>query len=55
MNILGICSISKKNFPKKRSTMTDEEKAKIKNLIKDICIIRPIKFGQPTLLILKLP
>ena len=41
MNILGICSISKKNFPKKRSTMTDEEKAKIKNLIKDICIIRP--------------
>ena len=41
MNILGIKSISSLSFPKKKNSMSDSEKAKIKNLIKNIDIIRP--------------
>lgn len=41
MRILGLYSISKKNFPKRKSSMSEEEKSKIKNLIKDVLVIRP--------------
>lgn len=41
MNILGLKSISSLKFPKKKNTMSDEEKKNIKNLIKDLNIHRP--------------
>ena len=41
MRILGLISISKSNFPKSKSRMSDSEKSKIINLIKNLDIIRP--------------
>lgn len=41
MNILGIKSTSHLSFPKKKNSMNDSEKSKIKNLIKNLDIIRP--------------
>lgn len=41
MNILGIKSTSSLSFPKKKNSMSDSEKLKIKNLIKNLDIIRP--------------
>ena len=41
MSLLGIQSIVKSNFPKKKNTMSELEKSKIINLIKNLDIIRP--------------
>lgn len=41
MRILGLISISKSNFPKTKSRITDSERSKIINLIKNLDIIRP--------------
>lgn len=41
MNILGIKSISSIKFPKRKNTMSDSEKNKIQNLIKDLDVNRP--------------
>lgn len=41
MHILGIQSIVKTNFPKKTTTLTEQEKKLINNLIKNIDITRP--------------
>ena len=40
MHLLGIRSIVSKNFPHRKSSMTDKEKLLIVNLIKDLDIIR---------------
>ena len=41
MKILNLFAISKANFPKRKSSMTELEKSKIINLIKNINVIRP--------------
>lgn len=41
MRTLNLCAVSKMNFPKRKSTITEQEKSKIINLIKNITIIRP--------------
>lgn len=41
MNILNIKSITSLKFPHKKNKMSDDEKSKIKNLIKNLVIFRP--------------
>lgn len=40
MHLLGIRSIVSKKFPHRKSTLTNEEKSLIVNLIKDLDIVR---------------